>query len=189
MIDHNISIFEADTPYTQGFLFKPVPMLVGKMPSDVSWALEQALEIGLTIEEGNYRLFLDAQRGIKDPGARRLLKELAEDVHRHKEQMVSVYSSLLGVFEDGGSLDRVCKVMDLGVTDYLKARTVGSDSTCQDVLIFAAKREKIGYDFFSIQAGGEKDGSRRIWERFAELKLRQKQRIEIEYDEVVLREN
>ena len=80
--------------------------------------------------------------------------------------------------------------MDLGVTDSLRAEPLGRNDTYQDVLIFAARREKIGYDFFSMQAGGVKDDSqRRIWEDLAALKLVQKLKIESEYDDVVLRDN
>ena len=190
MINHDLSIFETDMQRTLGFLVNPVPMLFETTPSDESWALEIALEVGLTIEESNYRLFLDAQKEITDPGARQLLKELAEDILRHREQMMSVYSSLLGVYRKGNGSDRNRGVMDLRITDSLRDGPLSPDDTYQGVLIFAAKREKIGYDFFSTQARGVKDNSiRRIWESFAELKLGHKRKIESEYDDVVLREN
>lgn len=189
MLNYNIPSFESDTRYTQGFLDKPFPMLVDKMPSGESWVLEQALEVALTMEEGNFRLYSDAQEEVSDPGARQLLKELAEDVLWHEEHMKSVYDGLLGVVSDkrGNNVERV---MDLGVTDSLRAEPLGRNDTYQDVLIFAARREKIGYDFFSMQAGGVKDDSqRRIWEDLAALKLVQKLKIESEYDDVVLRDN
>jgi rubrerythrin len=187
MNGENIPVLESESPYTQGFLANPAPIIRDNTPVDKLWVLEQALEIGLTLAEENYRLYLNTLKAANDPGARQLLKELMEEAQSHRREMQAVYEGIIGYHGEPTSFG---PVTDLRITDSLWNRPLSPDSTCQDVLIAASKLEKMGYDYFHIQASwAGNEEVRVIWGRFADLKLRRKLRLEEEYDGVVLREN
>ena len=184
----NIQILESETSYTQGFLTNPTPIIHDITPIDTHWVLEQALEVGLTIDEENYRLYLRTMKKTNNPGARQLLKELIEDTSNHRKEMQNVYESILRNPKEKPT--GVGGLADLQITDSLENRPLNPDSTIQDVLIAASKLENLAYDYFKVQASGTGDETiSGIWARFAELKLRRKLRLEREYDNVVLREN
>jgi rubrerythrin len=152
--------------------------------------VERALQVGVTMEEGAYKLYTGAQRKVKDPGSKQLLRELAADEAKHREYFVAALKDPRKVMDVSKAADLKRTVADLKVSDPLRQEPLNQDASYQDILIFAAKSEKLAYEFYSALAkefNAHPVG--RTWATFAQMELGHKQRIEKEYDDVVLREN
>jgi rubrerythrin len=151
--------------------------------------VEKALQVGVTLEEGAFRLYTDAQRKVGNPGSKQLLKELAADEAKHREYFVNALKDPSKVM-DASNMADLKKVVDLKVSDPLRQEPLNPDASYQDILIFAAKSEKLAYEFYSALAkefNAHPVGE--MWATFAQMELGHKQRIEKEYDDVVLKEN
>ena len=152
--------------------------------------VEKALQIGVTMEEGAFRLYTDAQVKVNNPGSKQLLKELAADEAKHREYFVNALKDPRKVMDASNMADLKRKVVDLKVSDPLRQEPLNPDASYQDILIFAAKSEKLAYEFYSALA---KEFHAlpvgKMWATFAQMELGHKQRIEKEYDDVVLKDN
>ncbi len=108
-----------------------------------------------------------------------------EEEKRHK-------SNLLQAKEDRGKIQEIGTlatiVQDLKIVDYLEKTSLSPEADYQDILIYAANREKATHDFYIEMAKRYMES--RIGEMFANLaqeELRHKYRLEAEYDDVVLK--
>jgi len=154
------------------------------------WTVEKALQTGITMEEGAYQLYTNAQKLVKDPGSKQMLKELASDELTHKEYFVKALRDPIKVMNKINQDDVKKTVKDLGVTDPLKDESLNSDATYQEVLLFAIKSEKKANEFYkalSLVFIGNPIAT--IWDSFALQEAGHKLRLEREYDDVIFRDN
>ena len=152
--------------------------------------VEDALRIGVTLETGAYNLYTNAQKKVNRPGSVQLLKELASDEARHRQYFVDALKDPRKVMDPSNRADLKRTVSDLKVSDPLRLEPLSQDASYQDILIFAAKSEKLAYEFYT--ALGKEFNAHpvgKMWEKFAQMELGHKLKVEKEYDEVVLREN
>ena len=154
------------------------------------WTIEKALKTGIMMEEGAYTLYKDAEKKVAAPGSKQMLKELAADELMHKEYFEKALKEPKKVLDTSKIQDLKKLVKDLGVTDPLKEADLKPDATYQEILIFAAKSEKLAYEFYSalaIQFQGHPLSN--TWNNFAQMELGHKLKLEKEYEDVVLRDN
>lgn len=145
--------------------------------------LEAILRDAIAIEEKASRLFAEAMAVVKEPGAKRLLAELAweEAVHGERLEWIdpeALQEQTLSVLED------------LMIAETLASRRITEESNFQDVLILAMKLKKAAYELYSNLARLATDP--RVHQAFqwlAQEELAHKNRLERYYDEVVYREN
>ncbi len=148
------------------------------------WTIEKALAIGVTMEEGAIKLYTESQAKVKSPGSKQLLKELAEEEKKHREFFMKALENP-EIVVDAGGLQH--EIIDLKVTDRLVDTSLSPDADYQEILIFAAKSEKIAHDFYMAlaqQFNGHNIGE--MWANFAKEELKHKHKLEAEYDDVVL---
>ena len=150
------------------------------------WTLERALNLALSMEEQSIQLYTSAQERVVNPGSREFLKELVVEEVRHKNNILNAMEDPEKV-EEIGSLDT--KIQDLRIVDILKATSLSQEADYQEILIYAAKREKDTHDLYMELA--KKYRSKQIGRMFARLaqeELKHKYRLETEYDDVILKE-
>ena len=153
------------------------------------WTIEKALQVGLTMEIGAYTLYNDTAEKVKNPGSKKLLKELASDEIKHKEYFENALKDPKSVINEDRAFE-LTKVMNLKITDPLKEEQLTSDATYQETLIFAAKSEQIAHNFYlSLSKTYSEHPLSKVWAQFAEMEAGHKLKIEREYDDVVLRED
>ena len=154
------------------------------------WTVEKALQVGLTMEQGAMKLYTDAQKMVKNPGSKQLLKELAGDETKHAEYFEKALKDPKKVMDSAKMTDLTRVVQDLGVADPLKGEPLSKDATYQDILIFAAKSEKIANEFY-LSLAKQYNGHplAKMWDEFAKMEAGHKLKLEREYDEVVLHDN
>lgn len=147
--------------------------------------IDKVLDTAIRLEIQSERMYRDAAETIDTPGGRALLEELAEEEVRHRDMLEGVKAS-----GDHGRIAAGPAPSDLRVTDYLQDPPLGPDSTTQDILLFAIKREQNAVELYTRMTQLYKGTTAvTVLQRLVLEEKLHKERLEREYDETVLREN
>ena len=122
---------------------------------------------------------------VDSPPMKRSLLQFSGEEEGHRVKLEAVKAGKL-------ALNMRVKVPSLGIADAVEAREVTDPAamTYQDVLILAMEREKAAYRLYTELAELVDDEAvRMVFGALAQEEARHKLRFEIEYDEVVLKEN
>ena len=111
--------------------------------------MKETIERAIRWEEDSYKLYTSASRRVKDPGARAGLAELAGEERKHKEKLEAMLAGNLDWAVSAGLRE---KVRDLRIGDPLEAKPITEQSSLQDVLAVAIKREEATGAFYSQMA-------------------------------------
>jgi len=147
--------------------------------------LKKALKFALNMEEESIELYTSAKEKVMNPSSKVLLHDLASEEEKHKKKILEAMRDPENVREIG-SLET--KIPDLKIVDYLEDVSLSPDADYQQILIYAAKREKATHDFYMELAGkylGKQIG--RMFAKLAREELGHKYILEQEYDEVILK--
>jgi rubrerythrin len=143
----------------------------------VSLALEKEREAVL--------FYVQASSLVANPGTRVMLKELADEEEKHVSILIDIQSGK--AIETVGTKP-LPPAMDLG--KYLVSEPIRDNSTPQDIMIIAIKREDKAITFYSSQlpvvSGTELQS---VFEHLLRWEQEHKERLEAEYDRVVLKDN
>jgi len=148
------------------------------------WTLDAVLNRAISMEKQSYDLYVWAQGKVENPEAKRFLKDLAKEELKHRAKLSAALRAEEKLLEIGSKAQRV---QDLKIVDWLGDVRLSEDSEYQDILIFAGKREKETYEYYSELA--ERLGETRIGQLFSSLaqeELGHKNKIEREYEKYVL---
>ncbi len=119
----------------------------------------------------------------KDKSIRETFTLYANEEIGHKEKLIFIKKE--GVFQ----LEEQ-SILDMKVADYVVRQAASPDMNYQDALILAMKREKAAYRLYMKLAS--KTDNAQLKELFiglAQEEAKHKMAFEIEYDDVILREN
>ncbi len=146
--------------------------------------LKEILDQAIQNEDEANRFYSEAANTVNDPSAKVLLNEFAEIELKHKTVLQDF--DLSTVDEEHHT---VKEAHDLHLSDYLLDKEITPDSSIQDIMIHAMKREQKAYEFYekmltvvtSIEV-------KNLFEELAAEELEHKQKIETEYDDVIYKE-
>lgn len=145
--------------------------------------VDDIIRLAIEKEENAYKLYSGILNKISDPGAKAMISQLAQEELEHKEALKKLDKKKLKKVEPK-------KIEDLKIAEFLKDRTITETSNLQDVLVFAMKREKEAYEFYSKFAQEVTDtGLKKVLESFAQQELKHKRDIETFYDDVIYQED
>jgi len=150
--------------------------------------IEKVLKEAIQGEEEAHKLYTDSVELVQAEHIKTVLRELAQEELGHKAALEKLLADPKQLKWQVHTL-RGAAVEDYKIADHLIARSLGPDSTFQDVCIFAAKKEQQSYEMYSRmaeQSGGE---IRDLLEAMAKDELRHKNLVEGWYEEVVYQEN
>lgn len=148
--------------------------------------MKAILEAAITTEEQSYTLYKMAQEKVKYPSSKEFLKELTQEELKHKEKLLAILENREKLSELGSH----AKVQNLKIVDVMKDTALSEDADYQRILLYAAKREKATYEYYSSLALGlEGTEAGDLFSKLAQEELTHKNRLEREYDEYVLKEN
>ncbi len=144
--------------------------------------LKEILEKAVEIEEDSFRLYTAGQKKTKFASSKNFLKELADMELEHKRKLLSIMNNKTSL----GSLGlQKGKLEDLRIVDYMKDITrISDDAEYQEILTYAAQREKKTHDYYVLLAKsfqGSNVGD--LFQKLAEEELAHKIRLEKEYDD------
>jgi rubrerythrin len=149
--------------------------------------IAKILETATEIEEQSYALYMTAWEKAQRSSSQGFLKELAREEEKHKKK-------LLAMKKDKGKLAQLGimgdKVEDLKIVDFMEDTPLSADADYATILVYAAKREKSTYEYYNYLATGlEGTDVGELFSELAQEELAHKNKLEIEYDEHVLKDN
>ncbi len=150
--------------------------------TDVQQTFERLVSLAIQREEEAYDFYMKAAEESKFKSSAKLLHELANQEVAHKEKLKEALDE--GVC-DTFTCDTVEDIEKMDLSQYLVDIPLGSDSTPQDVLIVAIKKEAAANSFY--KALSELTGSgvhRSVFETLAAEEEVHKTRLQNMYDDI-----
>jgi rubrerythrin len=119
----------------------------------------------------------------QEESAKKLLQDLEGEEKKHKRILQGLTKAKVDV---SASKD----IQDLKISDYLIEEPLGPEMNFQDLLIFAAKKEKKAVELYQDLAKiTEKKEQKKLFEFLAKQEKTHKLRLELEYEKRVLWED
>ncbi len=108
-------------------------------------SIEKILKKAASKENGTYMLYKNAANNVNDVYTKKILLKFAEEELKHKQIIENFNMETLGDIEI--AIDETSRK---GVSEFLADSDEGltKDSDVQDVLLYAAKREKKAFHFY-----------------------------------------
>ena len=147
--------------------------------------INDIVSLALEKEREAVQFYTQASAMVVNPGTKVMLKELAVEEGKHVAMLVDIKAGK--AIETVGAKP-LPPAMDLG--KYLVSETISDISTPQDIMIIAIKREDKAIAFYSSQlpvvSGTDLQS---VFEHLLTWEQEHKERLEAEYDRVVLKDN
>ncbi len=141
--------------------------------------LTELLDTAIYKEIASQAFYSAGQSRTEDPGAKVLMKELAEEELKHSQLLKNVKEK--GLNQSSWRQD---EVPNLRISEYLTGGETLKGAGMQDTLIFAMKREQQSIEFYSrLMSVMRDEAAKRMCERLVRQELRHKLRLEIFYDD------
>jgi rubrerythrin len=146
--------------------------------------LMKILKKAVEIEEDSFRLYTMAERKAKLASSKIFLRELAATELEHKKKLARIMKNKSEIADLGshrGNLE------DLGIVDYLvDIKKLSEDAGYQEILIYAAQREKGTHDYYvSLARNFQGSEVSELFLRLADEELQHKIKLEKEYDDTL----
>ncbi len=149
----------------------------------VCYTLEGALEKAIEQERKSFEIYQRALKIVKNPSARKLLKELAEEELEHKHALERALAG--GAVVLHGEEEKAGPTMNL--TLFVQEKPLDENASPQDALAFAMHDEKRSVDFYqqmSTQCSGAP--MEEIFSRFHREETKHLARLEETYEKLFM---
>ena len=145
--------------------------------------VEGILDFAIRGEEESVEFYTDLAKKNTRPGMERIFLEFADEERKHKAKLLAVKA--------GKQLQpAAAKIADLRITDFLVDVKPTPDLDYQGALIVAMKKEKAAFALYNQLAELAPEASLRdLLLALAQEEAKHKLRFEMEYDQVVLKDN
>lgn len=141
--------------------------------------LTDLLDTAIYKEIASQAFYIAGQSKTQDPGARALMKELAQEESRHAEWLKDLKEK--GVERLNWRQERVQNLM---ISEYVTSSETLEGAGLQDTLTFAMKREQQSIEFYSkLMSVMRDEAAKRLCERLVHDELKHKLRLEMFYDD------
>ena len=148
-------------------------------------ALTELLETAMYKEVAAEAFYSAGQNNTSDPAAKVLMKELAEEEHRHAQML----KDLTEKDWMEGQWHRE-KIPNLMTSEYLTGSDKLEGAGLQGTLFTAMKREQHAVEFYSRMMSVLRDEeAKRLCERLVHDELKHKYRLEVLYDDLFYQED
>ncbi|MFO7866079.1 MAG: ferritin family protein [Candidatus Aminicenantes bacterium] len=138
------------------------------------------IDFAIKREEEAIESYGDMLEQTRMPGLKELLSELREEEKKHKKLLQNISSEKIETL-------KIKDVTDLKISDYLVEEPTGQDMNFQDLLIYAAKKEKKAADLYSqLSERSEDPELKKLFDFLVQQEKSHKLKIEKEYDDHVL---
>lgn len=142
--------------------------------------LRELLEAAMYKEIASQAFYIAGQNKTDDPGAKALMKELAEEELRHSQML----KELSETDWEKGDWHRE-QIPNLMISEYLTGGDKLEGASLQDTLLFAMKREQEAVEFYSqMMSALRQEHAKRLCEKLVHEELKHKLRLEMFYDDL-----
>lgn len=144
---------------------------------------QEILKFAIQQEQAAITGYGELMEKTKLPGLKRLLRDLQDEEKHHKHLLETMDTKELGEHE-------IHQVADLKISDYLVEDSLDPDSSFQDLLIYAAKKEKKAVELYtSMLKKTQQLEHKKLFEFLIEQEKSHKLKLETEYEKHVLQED
>ena len=148
--------------------------------------IEAVLKRAIQLEVEAMTLYSNAAQTVKDDAVRQRLEEMAAQERGHKAKLEDVLS---GNVRWAIRRSKAEPVTDLRLSDHLVSGSLEPNADYQDVLLFAARREKAAHEFYKAMGEMVEDKlTQNLFQMLADEELRHKYVLEKTYEEVVYKD-
>jgi len=146
--------------------------------------IEEILKEAIQGEVESYELYTNAATMVKADHIKDTLGQLAQEELGHKAMLENMLANPASL-RRGVKRLRSEPIQDYKVGDHLVVKPLTPDSTFQDVLIFASRKEQQSHELYRDLAEENEGEIRELFEAMARDELRHKDLVERWYEEVV----
>ena len=147
--------------------------------------LTELLEMAMYKEIAAEAFYSAGQNNTTDPGAKSLMKELAEEERRHAQ----ILKDLKERDWEKGQWRRE-KIPNLMISEYLTGSDKLEGAGLQGTLVTAMKREQQAVEFYSRMMSALRDEEAKgLCQRLVHDELKHKYRLEVLYDDLFYQED
>ncbi len=147
--------------------------------------LTELLDAAMYKEIASQAFYIAGHRKTQDPGAKALMKELAEEELKHLQWLKNLKEKGLG--KRGWHQEKVPNLM---ISEHLTGGDTLESVGLQETLVFAMKREQQAIEFYSKMMGVMRDETaKHLCERLVHEELKHKLRLETFYDDLFYSED
>jgi rubrerythrin len=148
--------------------------------------IESILTRAIALEEDAYNLYSKAAAAADSGPIRDRLQELAQIELAHKAKLQEIMTDNVRWAIRRSAAE---PVIDLRLSDHLVSGSLDPDAGFQDVLLYAAGRERAAHEFYVAMGGLVEDPLHKsLFEMLAVEELRHKYLIEKTYEDLVYQE-
>ena len=141
------------------------------------------INFAIESEQEAYDFYMNLAEQAKSDDMKKVFIQFAEEEMGHKKR-------LKGILESGHYTISDKKVQDLKIADYLVEMKPSPNMTYQDALVLAMQKEKAAFKLYTrLSEMCTNEMLSLIFSNLAQEESKHKLRFEIEYDEMVLKEN
>lgn len=144
-------------------------------------SVEEILDFAIAEEEQANKFYTDLAQKMEDPAMRKVFEDFAKEELRHMAKLVAV--------KQGEFTIKPESVRSLGIADYVVDVEPKADMSYADALDLAMKREKTAYRLYlDLAVASQNEEQSDMFLNLAQEEAKHKLRLEIEYDDKVLKE-
>jgi rubrerythrin len=145
-------------------------------------SIDEVLEFAVDREIEANQLYEDLAARAENPTMRKVFEDFAKEELGHKAKLEAMKISIVMVQPE--------KVSDLKIADYIVDVEASEEMDYKDVLVLAMKKEKASFNLYKDLAEEvEDEAQRQMFLLLAQEEARHKLCFEIEYDNVILKED
>jgi len=147
-------------------------------------SIDEILDFAIANEIEANQFYLELAARMDVPAMKRVFEEFAQEEQGHRAKLEAVER---GAWQLDGMKERI---ENMGLADYLVDIEPTADMSYADALVLAMKKEKAAYRLYiDLAERAEADDVKNLFLSLAAEEARHKLRFEIEYDDVVLKED
>ena len=143
--------------------------------------VDEVLEFAIDREIEANQLYIDLAARTQNPVMRKVFEDFAREELGHKAKLEAM--------KKGKTVASAPVAPDLKIADYVVGVEPTPNMDYKDVLILAMNKEKASFRLYTDLAAVKNEAQSKTFLSLAQEEARHKLRFEIEYDNVVLKEN
>ncbi|MBW1807492.1 MAG: ferritin family protein [Deltaproteobacteria bacterium] len=146
-------------------------------------SLDALYDFAIGEEEAAAKFYREIAGKLDRAWMRETFEQFAREEDGHKAKLLKMKSGDIPALSQE-------KILDLKIGDYLVDIETNADMDYQDALIVAMKKEKAAFKMYTTLAGlADNEQAKELLLSLAQEEAKHKLRFEIEYDDVILKEN
>jgi rubrerythrin len=145
-------------------------------------SVDEILDFAIEREIEANEFYTELAKKMDNPAMRKVFEDFATEEMGHKFKLEAVKAGEYTIKDE--------QAQTLGIADYVVAGEPAPDMSYADALVLAMKKEKVAYRLYlDLASVSEAEELTDIFLALAQQEARHKLRFEIEYDDVVLKED